>query len=169
MPQYIFTLNSISIKIKPKERKQIDIVLVNANGNIDLIEIKRYDDGNLIGKNPDSRNNYKPSSNLSSAIVQAEKYAYLCNVYNEKVTKEIEKKVKNKYNIDFKVNIINPKTLIIMGNSKDMNTKKKEDFELIRRMYANVIDIITYEDLVNRLENLIEALKAGNKYKEEMT
>lgn len=158
MPQYIFTLDSISIKINSRERRQIDIVLVNSNGNIDIIEIKRYDSGSLIGKNPDSRGNYKPSSNLSSAIVQAEKYAFLCNAYKEKVTYEIEKKIKQKYNTDFKVKIINPKTLIIIGNSQNMNNNQKEDFELIRRMYANVIDIITYEDLVNRLENMIKAL-----------
>lgn len=43
-----------------------------------------------------------------------------------------------------------------------MNNEQKEDFELIRRMYTNVIDIITYEDLANRLNNVIQALKNNN-------
>lgn len=159
MPQYIFTLREVSIKMNPKKRKQIDILLVNANGNVDIIEVKRYDVGSLIGKNPDSRGNYKPSSNLSSAIVQAEKYAYLSNTYNKELNLEVIKQIKEKYKIDFNVNVINPKTIIIMGNADDMNKEQKEDFELIRRMYANVIDIITYGDLVKRLENLIRALK----------
>ena len=60
--------------------------------------------------------------------------------------------------MDFKVNILNPKTIIIMGNANEMDDKKRQDFELIRRMYSNVIDIITYGDLIQRLQNIIKAL-----------
>lgn len=158
MPQCIFTLKEISIKISSKKRRRIDVLLVNANGNVDIIEIKRYDSRPLIGKNPDSRGNYKPSSSLSSAIMQAEKYSYLCNTFSKEMKKEIEEKIKENYNVDFKVNILNPKTIIIMGNANEMDDKKRQDFELIRRMYSNVIDIITYGDLIQRLQNIIKAL-----------
>lgn len=158
MPQYIFTLKEINIKISHNSRKRIDILLINSNGNVDIIEVKRYDPKALIGKNPDNRGNYKPSSNLSSAIVQAEKYSYLCNSFSREVKQEIEKRLKEKYDIDFKVNVLNPKTIIIMGNANEMNDKQRQDFELIRRMYSNVIDIITYGDLVERLQKLITAL-----------
>ena len=159
MPQYIFKLKEV--RISSKEKRRIDILLVNANGNVDIIEVKRYDSGSLIGKNSNSRGNYRPSSNLSSTIIQAEKYAYLCNIYSEEFNKEKKKKIQEKYKMEFKVNVINPKTIIIMGNSDDMNDEEKSDFELIRRMYSNVIDIITYGDLENRLRNLIQSLKSN--------
>lgn len=158
MPQYIFVLKELNIKLNCNTRKRVDILLINANGNVDIIEVKRYDPKSLIGKNPDSRGNYKPNSNLSSAIVQAEKYSYLCNVYSREVKNEIEKRLNEEYNVNFEVNVLNPKTIIVMGNNNEMTLEQKNDFELIRRMYANVIDIITYGDLVARLENLIKSL-----------
>ena len=36
---------------------------------------------------------------------------------------------------------------------------EKRDFELIKRQYKNVADIMTYDDLLSRLQNIIDALK----------
>ena len=32
------------------------------------------------------------------------------------------------------------------------------DFQIVRNMYSNVIDIITYDDLIRRLENMLRAV-----------
>ena len=160
MPQYIYVLKEVTIK--GKNKKRIDILLINTNGNVDIIEVKRYDPKPLIGSHPDSRGNYKPSATLSSAIVQGEKYAYLCNVYSQEFKQEVEKRLREEYKIDFKVNVLNPKVFIIMGNNHEMTESQTADFELIRRMYSNIIDIITYGDLLERLNNIINALQEKN-------
>jgi hypothetical protein len=43
-----------------------------------------------------------------------------------------------------------------------LNNHQKEDFEVIRRKYKNVIDIMSYDDLIHRLENIIGKLEIIN-------
>ena len=38
-----------------------------------------------------------------------------------------------------------------MGRKKGMSKKQQQDFEVIKRKYKNIIDIITYDDLLERL------------------
>lgn len=40
---------------------------------------------------------------------------------------------------------------------------KKKDFELIKRQYKHITDIMTYDDLVIRLENIVNSLKIRSK------
>jgi len=46
-----------------------------------------------------------------------------------------------------------------MGDARGFSISQKRDFELIKRQYKNVLEIITYDDLLTRLDNMIEALK----------
>jgi hypothetical protein len=39
-----------------------------------------------------------------------------------------------------------------------MTGSQQLDFEVIKRKYANMLDIITYDDLLRRLSNTIDAL-----------
>lgn len=57
------------------------------------------------------------------------------------------------------IKVINPQGLIIMGDARAFTQNQKRDFELIKRQYKNVSEIITYDDLLNRLDNMIEALE----------
>ena len=43
-----------------------------------------------------------------------------------------------------------------MGSTKGLSRDKIQDFEVIKRKYKNVIDIITYDDLVDRLKFTIQ-------------
>ena len=52
-----------------------------------------------------------------------------------------------------------------MGRTKDYSTKQLEDLEIIRRKYKNVIDIISYDDLIQRLRTTIEMLKKETSQK----
>ena len=60
------------------------------------------------------------------------------------------------------IHISNPKAIIIVGRDKidgsDMSPNQQLDFEIIKRKYAHMMDIITYDDLLRRLENTITAL-----------
>ncbi len=40
-----------------------------------------------------------------------------------------------------------------------MTENQKLDFEIIKRKYTNMMDIITYDDLLRRLNRTISALK----------
>ena len=59
----------------------------------------------------------------------------------------------------FEINITNPKGFIIMGRENDLSIEQKKDFEVVKRKYKNVIDIISYDDLLNRLKFTIEQIK----------
>jgi hypothetical protein len=44
---------------------------------------------------------------------------------------------------NFKIKITNPSGLIIMGRTVGLSEEQIQDFEVIKRKYKNVIDIIT--------------------------
>ena len=46
-----------------------------------------------------------------------------------------------------------------MGREKGLSTEQLQDFEIVKRKYKNVVDIITYDDLLNRLGCIINQLK----------
>jgi hypothetical protein len=50
------------------------------------------------------------------------------------------------------IKIVNPKGFLILGRDWNLTDEQKSDFEVIRRKYRNVVDIITYDDLVRRLK-----------------
>ena len=56
------------------------------------------------------------------------------------------------------IKITNPSGLIIMGRDNNLTAIQKQDFEVIKRKYKNVIDIITYDDLISRLKFTIAQL-----------
>ncbi len=49
--------------------------------------------------------------------------------------------------------------MIILGRDVDFAADQKFDFEIIKRKYANVIDIMTYDDLLRRLDNIISMIQ----------
>jgi hypothetical protein len=49
--------------------------------------------------------------------------------------------------------------MILLGRDNDFAGEQRFDFEIIRRKYANVIDVMTYDDLLRRLENIIVMMK----------
>ena len=62
--------------------------------------------------------------------------------------------------MDFELKATHPKGFILFGRDDQLDDeKKKTDFQIIRNMYADIIDIITYDDLINRFENIIKALE----------
>ena len=60
---------------------------------------------------------------------------------------------------EYHFHIVNPKSIIIMGHTSNFDEQQKTDFEVIKRKYTNVLDIISYEDLIYRLETIINTLK----------
>ena len=162
-PKYIAVLEKVHLKDfyskngKPKPR-YIDIALVDMDGNIDIIEIKRPLKDGLLRKGI-YRGNFTPGRELAGAIMQAEKYIFHLNKWGVNGEKEITKKHASYLPKGMKINVRNPKSLIILGRSDELTDEQKFDFELIKRKYANIMDIITYDDLLKRLNNIIEKLE----------
>ncbi|MFR8064779.1 Shedu anti-phage system protein SduA domain-containing protein [Thomasclavelia spiroformis] len=54
---------------------------------------------------------------------------------------------------------LNPQGILLLGRSNQFNDQQRNDFELIKRQYKHIADIMTYDDLVIRLENIVNSLK----------
>ncbi len=154
-PKYLIPISELKIKDKIlNKNRRIDITLLDENGNIDIVEIKTPE--KIILSQGQYRDNYIPSRELSGSIMQLEKYLYHLNRMGFKEEENLSEKYNNILNIyNLKIKITNPKGVIIAGRSNNWNEEQKLDFEIIKRKYAHVIDIITYDDLIKRLENLV--------------
>lgn len=164
-PKYVIAVRESKIlKGIAKKDKHIDILLGDVNGNIDIIEIKKPAGIELLRKNP-YRENYIPSAALQGAVMQAEKYIFYL-MKNGKIAEEsLDKQTEKIRDKDYHFKIINPKSIIIMGHTSNYTQQQKDDFEVIKRKYTNVLDIISYEDLIHRLEIIINTLKIKKENK----
>lgn len=138
------------------KKRRIDISLITFDGFIDVIEIKKPVWYTLLNTTL-YRENWTPSRTLSGTIMQIEKYLFHLSkwwkILEEKITLQHQKKIPHWLTLK----ITNPKWMIIAG--RQVNNIQINDFELIKRKYANVVDIITYDDLIRRLENIIAQLQ----------
>lgn len=165
-PKYIKVLENVTIHdyysnpLKKKDR-YIDLALVDANGNLDIIEVKKPFDDKILRKSQ-YRDNSIPTSELSGGIMQAEKYLFHLSKWGIEGEKSITKHFAAQLPLGMKIRISNPKAIIIVGRdqmgSAGMTHDQLLDFEIIKRKYANMMDIITYDDLLRRLDNTIAAL-----------
>ncbi len=156
-PKYLSAIREVRFKGIDSHDKQPDFVLVDYNGMIDFLEIKKPS-VKLINEIT-YRNNYSPSRELSGAVQQVEKYIACIHRCADKWEKEPPTKIRKSVVGEMTIKIINPQGLIVMGNARDFTIEQKRDFELIKRQYKNVAEIITYDDMLKRIENMIAALK----------
>ena len=155
-PKYIKIFSEIEIKDFYKNKtKRPDYLLIDAEGYIDIIEIKRPLDSQIVSKNT-YRDNHYPVKELSGSIMQVEKYIFHLNKIGKLGENRLNEKHKSKLPANLKIKITNPGAMIILGRSHNLNEDQKEDFEIIKRKYKNIIDIITYDDLIKRLNHIIE-------------
>ncbi len=165
-PKYIKVLENVTIHDyysdpTKKTDRHIDIALVDANGNLDIIEVKKPFDDKILRKSL-YRGNSTPTSELSGSIMQAEKYLFHLSKWGVKGENTLNAKYSNELPTGMKIRISNPKAIIIVGRDQiggaNMTCSQLLDFEVIKRKYANMMDIITYDDLLRRLNNTIAAL-----------
>jgi len=162
-PKYIAVFENVKIRdvYKPTNRF-LDFMLVDANGNVDIVEIKKPFGKKGLVTTTVYRDNHVPVRELSGSIMQIEKYIFYLNKWGKTGEDTLTTKYVSKLPKDFRIKVTNPGALIIMGRNHSMNTKQEEDFEIIKRKFKNVIDILTYDDLVKRLENTIEMFRKSN-------
>lgn len=152
-PKYILCLEKVNIKDENGKKRILDYLLVDANGNVDIIEIKKAFSDSLMSKTK-YRDNYIPHHELNGSIVQVEKYLYYLTS-NKKENEIMINNLKRDKLKNIEINIKNPQAMVICGRSNNLSNEQTNDFEIIRRNYKNIIDIITYDDLLERLKNTI--------------
>ncbi len=163
-PKYIATLENVHIKdfysdnSKPTNR-YIDIALVDASGHLDIIEIKQPFEDCILSSGK-YRDNYTPKKELAGSIMQSEQYLFHLNKWGHRGEEAIQLKHQNDIPPNVSIKIVNPKAMVILGRSENFNEKQQFDFEIIKRKYANIIDILTYDDLLFRLDNIIQILRS---------
>ncbi|MEI6550281.1 MAG: Shedu immune nuclease family protein [Betaproteobacteria bacterium] len=162
-PKYVAVLSNLQINdfySMPGSTKKrfIDLTLVDAGGTIDIIEIKKPFERCLLSNKP-YRDNFTPKKELSGAVMQAEKYIFHLSKWGQAGEVAIQKARASELPPGLKIQITNPKALLILGRDNDFTTAERLDFEIIKRKYANMMDILTYDDLLRRLNNIIYMMK----------
>mgnify|MGYP002151419419 CR=1 FL=1 len=158
-PKYICVIENVPVKdyyTNPEKtiNRAIDLALVDVNGNIDIIEVKKPFENALIYSRK-YRDNYVPKRELSGAVVQVEKYLFHLGKSGAAGEKRIQDKYSKELPTGINIRITNPKGIVIVGRDTGLNEQQKFDFEIIKRKYANIMDVLTYDDLLRRLENII--------------
>jgi hypothetical protein len=160
-PKYVFVFREVPIHSKLAgdiKEKFLDFLLVDSNGNTDIIEIKKPFE-NAIMTTGVYRDNFIPLRELSGTVMQIEKYVYFLNRWSEEGEKFLTDKYKNELPKGFEIKITSPSGIIIMGRENNLSFEQKRDFEVVKRKYKNVVDIITYDSLIERLKTSIRQLK----------
>lgn len=158
-PRYIRALKEGPVNDSwANKTRRVDFLLVDASGFIDVIEIKKPSDQHLVTSNC-YRDNHVPMRELGGTIMQVEKYLYHFNRWGQMGEVKIKEKYASELPNNMEIKIVNPSGLVIMGRDKGLSDEQKNDFEVIRRKYRNVLDIITYDDLLRRLEVIRDHFK----------
>jgi hypothetical protein len=156
-PKYIAVFTEVPINSDDIKERYLDFLLVDSNGHIDIIEIKKPFENSIMTKGL-YRDNYIPLRELSGTVMQIEKYIYYLNRWSARGEKYLTDKYRVELPDNFEIKIVNPSALIIMGREKDLTASQKRDFEVVKRKYKNVVDIITYDNLLERLRFTIQQI-----------
>lgn len=164
-PKYVAILENVRISdfySTPGRvrRRFIDLALVDAAGNLDVIEIKRPHGGGLLAAG-DYRDNGFPSRELSGTIMQAEKYLFHLSKWGVVGERKLSERYASLLPAGLAMRVTNPKAIVILGRDRADSVAGEWaiDLEVVKRKYANMMDIMTYDDLLRRLDNVIASLR----------
>jgi Domain of unknown function (DUF4263) len=133
-----------------------DFCLVTHDNYLDILEIKKPNTSIL--REDSSRGNYHWDIEISRAVIQVENY--LEHISNH--SSQVRSFIKDNYSLELKV--VRPRGFILAGNSTEFSSQKqRDDFRLLSHGLKNVM-VITYDELLTRLENHIKVLE---KYRSE--
>lgn len=159
-PKYITVFKEVIVNDDYNSKKRrLDYMLIDSNGNIDVVEIKKPSSNALISTRT-YRDNYVPVKELSGTIMQVEKYLYHLNKSGRQGEINLTNKYKASLPEGFKINITNPNAILILGRELELSVEQLRDLEVIKRKYKNVMDIVTYDDLIRRLERIIQKFQS---------
>jgi hypothetical protein len=156
-PKYILALDNVRVLGENGTKRFIDVLLIDASGNVDVIEIKKPFNKSIVTQAL-YRDNHIPLRELSGSVMQIEKYIYRLSRWGEAGERALTQKYGQKLPPDFRIRITNPSGIIIIGRDKNLTPPQRRDFEFVRRKYKSIVDIITYDDLIRRLRYVVKQL-----------
>lgn len=168
-PKYVAVLSNVRISdaySTPGSTRDrfIDLALVDAGGSLDVIEIKKPFSDSLLGRRT-YRDNYIPAKELAGSVMQAEKYLFHLTKWGLAGEKALTRRYADQLPPGVEIRITNPKAMIILGRDRQQNgddalsPAQRLDLEIIKRKFANMIDVLTYDDLLRRLDAIIVSLQ----------
>lgn len=161
-PKYIAAFPSVQIPDSVTGgRRQLDFLLVDVDGHVDVIEIKKPFNARIVTE-ATYRGNHVPHRELAGTVTQVEKYLFHLKRSGAAGEDSLTRRFSQELPPGLAIRIVNPCGLIIMGRDDDLTPQQREDFEVFRRQNRNIVDVITYDDLLRRLERLLGQLKAGH-------
>jgi hypothetical protein len=151
-PKYIRAFPEAPVRDSLSDKsRSIDFLLVDASGYVDAIEIKKPFSECLLTSNR-YRDNHVPMRELSGTIMQLEKYIYHLNRWGQTGEERLNERYADQLPDGLNIKIVNPSGMIIMGRDATFTSDQRSDFEVIRRKYRHVVEIMTYDDLLRRLK-----------------
>lgn len=140
--------------------RRIDILLVDASGNVDVIEIKKPL-GKPIMLPARYRDHHLPMRDLIGAMGQVTHYLRHLNRWGQTGENYLTQLLGPQLPTGFRIRIINPSGIVIMGRSDTLSDAQRREFEVLRRDSKGVVDIVTYDDLLARLQAVLDQLRCG--------
>ncbi|MBI2966266.1 MAG: DUF4263 domain-containing protein [Bacteroidetes bacterium] len=126
--------------------RKVDFGLVDYQGHLDIFEIKRPT-SKLLSTEQD-RGNFYFHTDIIKALTQAEKYLYQAEGKRDTLEKDIL------IERDTSVKVIKPRAILLIGQTAQLDTEKKKiDFRILRNSLKN-IEIVMFDELLDRLKNL---------------
>jgi len=147
----LFLVESRYVNLVPElnlvlaKSRKVDFGMVDAHGFLDIFEIKKPDT-KLLAANTD-RGNFYWSTDAIKAIAQAEKYLW----HAERKASPLSEDLARQCGVTVDVN--RPRAVLIMGSMSQLTSKEmQDDFRVLKSSLKN-IEIVTYDELLERLEN----------------
>jgi hypothetical protein len=132
-----------------------DFLLVTHDNYLDVLEIKRP--STVILKADTDRGNFYFDKELSKAIIQTENYIHNITKHQD----SLRSFLKDRHGIEIRA--VRPRGIILAGDSRKLDTpKEQDDFRLLSQGIKN-ITVITYDELLMRLQNYIAVLESFTK------
>ena len=159
-PKYIHPIPEAPVPdALANKKRRIDFLLVDASGYVDAVEIKKPFAKCIVTSNR-YRDNHVPMRELNGTVMQLEKYLYHLNHWGQKGQKILNAEYGDELPDDLQIRVINPSGMIIMGRDQDLTEDQRNDFEVIRRKYRHVLEIMTYDDMLRRLRVIRDQLES---------
>lgn len=148
--KYVHVIGQLNVVLGGQ--RNVDFGMVDSQGYLDLFEIKKPTTA-LLARSVD-RGNYYWSTDTVKAIAQAEKYLFNAERKAASLAEDIRREKK------ISVAVVRPRAVLVIGNSSQLDSEEKEtDFRVLRMALKNV-EIVTYDELLQRLKNQMSKIYA---------
>lgn len=137
--------------------KYPDLVLVDIYGYVDFYELKKS--STPILQYDKNHKTFYWSKDFSMVIAQAADYLQKAKENSLSYSKSIKDQTATENSDGFEINIINPRAIIVAGTTKELNTSNKRNHFKTLRESLKDIEFVLYDELLERLKNLLEAVK----------